>query len=57
MMLRGISRHLRRRLRRFIGAGRCVLTHPASWKRMEKGANGVCWYCRRCGRTWSFIWR
>jgi len=45
------------RLQRLWGDAVCLVRHPNTWKFDGNGPNGSRWYCRRCGRTWSFSWR
>jgi len=45
------------RLRHAVGDARCLVRHPDTWKWDGQGAHGKRWYCRRCGRRWSFLWR
>ena len=44
-----------RRLRRWFRRRWCEARHQGEpWKRMTEGPNHSTWYCRRCGRTWTF---
>jgi hypothetical protein len=43
-----------RRLTRWCRRRWCEARHRETWKRMTEGANSSTWYCRRCGRTWTF---